>query len=76
MLSKQAAGSPCIDVCAIDDTSGLCAGCYRTSEEIATWDRLSRFQRRLIMATAQERRDRLNPTGKALPTFARDRGGL
>lgn len=28
--------SPCIGVCTIDD-DGLCAGCHRTTGEIAAW---------------------------------------
>jgi len=29
--------SPCISVCAMDDNTGLCLGCYRTLEEIQGW---------------------------------------
>ena len=29
--------SPCIGVCAIDETNGFCQGCYRTIEEIQAW---------------------------------------
>ena len=29
--------SPCIDVCKIDEASGLCLGCWRTLAEIAAW---------------------------------------
>src|SRR5512135_131970 len=29
--------SPCIGICRIDESSGLCVGCARTSEEVATW---------------------------------------
>ena len=29
--------SPCISVCQINDTSGLCDGCFRTRDEIANW---------------------------------------
>jgi predicted Fe-S protein YdhL (DUF1289 family) len=29
--------SPCISVCVIDAPTGLCAGCYRTLDEIAGW---------------------------------------
>jgi len=29
--------SPCIGVCAVDEISGTCHGCYRTIEEIKAW---------------------------------------
>jgi hypothetical protein len=31
------ATSPCIRLCVIDEKTGYCAGCGRTSEEIAAW---------------------------------------
>jgi len=38
--------SPCINVCRIDDATGLCVGCLRTLEEIAAWGTLSDNERR------------------------------
>ena len=29
--------SPCISVCATDESTGFCQGCYRTIEEIQAW---------------------------------------
>ena len=29
--------SPCIGVCAMDDLTGFCQGCYRTLDEITGW---------------------------------------
>lgn len=29
--------SPCINICEIDDVTGLCAGCSRTIDEISRW---------------------------------------
>ena len=29
--------SPCISICRMNDTSGLCDGCFRTRDEIANW---------------------------------------
>tara|TARA_X000000368_G_C23057758_1_gene724813 strand:+ start:3293 stop:3460 length:168 start_codon:yes stop_codon:yes gene_type:complete len=29
--------SPCISVCSIDEDSGFCVACNRTSEEIEKW---------------------------------------
>ena len=33
--------SPCINVCRIDEATGLCVGCLRTLDEIAAWSGLS-----------------------------------
>jgi hypothetical protein len=48
--------SPCISVCVIDAPTGLCAGCYRTLDEIAGWMGLSADQRRQLLALIAQRR--------------------
>ena len=47
--------TPCIRVCMLDPEVGLCAGCGRTPEEIASWLRLSEDERLRIMAELEER---------------------
>jgi predicted Fe-S protein YdhL (DUF1289 family) len=42
--------SPCIKICTLDTQAGLCRGCGRTLEEIASWVRMSGTERRRIMA--------------------------
>ena len=42
--------SPCINVCRIDDATGLCVGCLRTLHEIAAWSTLSDDARRDVWA--------------------------
>ena len=58
--------TPCIQVCAIDGESGLCLGCYRTLQEVATWSKLSDAARAAIMAQAPARRSRIRPEKLAL----------
>lgn len=41
--------TPCVDVCSIDETTGLCVGCFRTIGEIAAWARMTNAERRRIM---------------------------
>lgn len=48
--------SPCVSVCVIDPVSGLCAGCYRTLEEIAGWIDLSTGARRAIAGELAKRK--------------------
>ena len=47
--------SPCISVCALD-TTGHCAGCLRTRDEIAGWIRLSADEQWALLATLETRR--------------------
>jgi len=54
--------TPCIDVCEIDAASGLCIGCGRSIEEIASWSEMSSPERRAIMAMLPARRQRLAAT--------------
>ena len=54
--------SPCTSVCRMDDASGLCLGCARTLDEIASWSVLDDDARRAIVAALPARRVRL-PNG-------------
>lgn len=53
--------SPCIDVCKMDEASGLCQGCYRTLAEIAAWSSAGDREKSLILAAVAQRRVRLDP---------------
>ena len=47
--------TPCVNVCMLDDASGLCVGCGRSGAEIAGWVDMSPAERRAIMAARPER---------------------
>uniref|UniRef100_B0T6V9 Fe-S protein n=1 Tax=Caulobacter sp. (strain K31) TaxID=366602 RepID=B0T6V9_CAUSK len=49
--------TPCVKVCAVDGTTGVCLGCRRTLPEIAGWSRLSDEERATIMAALPHRPD-------------------
>ena len=53
--------SPCINVCKMDDQSGLCSGCFRTIEEIAVWARIDDSRRLGILAAVAKRRQEHDP---------------
>jgi predicted Fe-S protein YdhL (DUF1289 family) len=43
--------SPCVGVCTMDDTTGLCLGCYRSLVEIkGWWDMNPQDQKNLLVA--------------------------
>ena len=51
--------TPCINVCVIDASTGLCAGCSRSLQEIAGWSAMTDSERRRIMRDLPARRGRL-----------------
>lgn len=58
--------TPCIKVCVIDGTSGLCLGCFRSLPEVAGWARLSAEARDSLMAELPDRRAQIAPEKLAL----------
>lgn len=59
-ISAQRAGdavaSPCINVCRMNERSGLCEGCLRTLDEIALWSQLDDAVKREVWALIEQRR--------------------
>jgi len=55
MLPAESVASPCIKVCILDG-QGICKGCGRTLEEIASWSRLAPDQQRKVCELAATRR--------------------
>ncbi len=47
--------SPCISVCAMDDLTGLCQGCYRTIDEIKAWWDMSIEEQKNLLVALEER---------------------
>lgn len=48
--------SPCVNVCRMDETTGLCEGCRRTLDEIATWSLLDDGEKRAVWRQLPQRR--------------------
>ena len=65
------ASSPCIRLCVIEETSGLCRGCGRSVAEIAAWAALGEPQRLAVMATLQRRLQKLSQDIDRLASTAR-----
>lgn len=51
--------SPCVKICVVHPTEGLCVGCLRTVAEIAAWSRLTPAERAAVMADLPTRAPRL-----------------
>ena len=60
--------TPCIRVCSLDPLTGLCAGCGRTTDEIAGWMRFSDEERETIMENLPARLALASESTKALET--------
>lgn len=54
--ASDAVASPCINVCKMNETSGLCEGCLRTLDEIALWSQLDDEVKREVWALLPGRR--------------------
>ena len=54
--SDEPVASPCISVCRMDASTGLCAGCLRTLDEIAVWGALDDDARRDVLQAIAARR--------------------
>jgi len=48
--------SPCINICKMDTSSGLCQGCFRTLDEITAWSGIDDPARLRILAEVARRR--------------------
>ena len=48
--------SPCNSICTIDAKLGVCIGCYRTLDEIASWMRFSDDREREVVRSLPARR--------------------
>lgn len=56
--------SPCKNLCHLNNDTGLCEGCGRSGNEIASWIRYTPDERRAIMATLSDRLAQLNSNRK------------
>lgn len=57
--------SPCVRVCVVHPEARICTGCYRTTDEIARWSKM----------TPDERRDIMEALPARAPMLRKRRGG-
>ncbi len=51
--------SPCINICRMDEVTGLCEGCFRSIDEIAGWRGYDDEARQWILEAIAQRRAEL-----------------
>jgi uncharacterized protein len=61
MKKKIPVPSPCISVCAIDEKSGFCKGCFRTMAEIAEWEYFDEARKQEVWDLLEQRRAEAGP---------------
>ncbi|MCC4117498.1 DUF1289 domain-containing protein [Aromatoleum toluclasticum] len=64
--------SPCINICRMSATTGLCEGCFRSLDEIARWSRSEEADKLRILELVARRR--ATPGAAAAPTFPLQEG--
>jgi len=56
-IDAQVVASPCINVCKLNATTGLCDGCRRSIDEIASWSSYSPAQKRAVLKQLPARKN-------------------
>jgi len=62
--------SPCIKVCQMDPGKGVCLGCCRTLDEIASWAAMPEAERERVLAALPARREQLDVPEVSVPPLA------
>ncbi|MEE4376959.1 MAG: DUF1289 domain-containing protein [Candidatus Competibacteraceae bacterium] len=55
VLAPDDPPSPCINICKLNDSTGLCEGCFRTLDEIAAWSGYSTTEKQQVLAQLEQR---------------------
>lgn len=55
-MSSAPVPSPCVNVCRMNEATGLCEGCLRTLDEIACWSLLDDAEKREVWRALALRR--------------------
>jgi predicted Fe-S protein YdhL (DUF1289 family) len=56
--SQQPIGSPCTNVCRLDQATGLCEGCFRNRAEIKAWKTMDDAAKLALFDTLVERHEK------------------
>lgn len=55
LWTRDEIDSPCVKLCVIHPRLGICAGCYRTLDEIAEWSAMTPEGRQALIADLPDR---------------------
>jgi predicted Fe-S protein YdhL (DUF1289 family) len=51
--------SPCLDLCKFDRKTDMCVGCFRTTDEIRKWRKMTDHKRRSVLSERRRREGKL-----------------
>ncbi len=57
--TRDEIASPCVRICVVHPEARICTGCYRSTDEIAGWSRMSPQDRERLMKALPERASQL-----------------
>ena len=57
--------SPCVNICRMNEVTGLCEGCLRTLDEIACWSLLDDAEKSAVWDELEQRRAQQPPAADA-----------
>lgn len=60
----EAVASPCVGVCTVDRTLGMCIGCLRSLREIGAWRTMTLAEKRATVSACEERAKAMTRRGK------------
>lgn len=68
--SPPTVASPCVNVCRMDEATGVCEGCLRTLDEIACWSLLDDAEKQAVCEQLPQRRTARAPSATPPKTAA------
>jgi predicted Fe-S protein YdhL (DUF1289 family) len=66
-MSNAPYPSPCVNVCRMNEATGLCEGCLRTLDEIACWSLLDDAEKSAVWDQLAQRRAQQQPAADNAP---------
>jgi len=60
-MTLYQATSPCVSICSMDLDTDLCLGCFRNTEEIASWSEMSEEEKRKVLDALLDRKRTFYP---------------
>ena len=72
IVSDKRIKSPCLSICRLHRESRLCAGCWRSLEEIGGWIRMNDAEKAAAIEAADQRKQDASPEFKARMAAFRD----
>jgi len=64
IADDELVASPCVSVCVVDKTSGMCIGCLRTLKEIGAWRIMTPAEKKAVVEACAARAKSIVPRSR------------